>query len=130
MLLRRNRPRRHNLAQAPAQDGGRTSPRHARPARIRSGRVRIVGSLVVSVAVALGISIAISYFISLGRLDQRIDQDAAKVVRRLVRERCEALASIRMRGAVQSLNASVAAGIALYECARARELQRAQGATP
>lgn len=51
-------------------------------------------------------------------------------MRRLVRERCEALACIRMQGAVQSLNASVAAGIALYECARARELQRREGAAP
>ena len=80
MLLRRNRPRRHNLAQASDQGVGRTSPRHARPARIRSGRVRIVGSLVASVAVALGISIAISYFISLERLDQRIDQDLRQEV--------------------------------------------------
>jgi 23S rRNA (guanosine2251-2'-O)-methyltransferase len=42
-------------------------------------------------------------------------------LRRLVRERCQQLARIPMRGAIQSLNASVAAAIALYECARARQ---------
>jgi len=41
-------------------------------------------------------------------------------LRRLVRERCEQLVRIPMRGPVQSLNASVAAAIALYECDRAR----------
>ena len=41
-------------------------------------------------------------------------------LRRLVRERCDTCARVPMRGAVQSLNASVAAAIALYECARAR----------
>lgn len=41
-------------------------------------------------------------------------------LRRLVRQRCDVLASIPMRGPTESLNASVAAGIALYECTRAR----------
>lgn len=36
-------------------------------------------------------------------------------LRRLVRERCDFLARIPMAGAVESLNASVAAGVALYE---------------
>ena len=49
---------------------GRIPPR---PPRIRSARVRIVGSLVVFVAVALGISITASYFIAVDRLDRRID---------------------------------------------------------
>ena len=39
---------------------------------------------------------------------------------RLIAQRCDVLARIPMTGAVQSLNASVAAGIALYEVARRR----------
>ncbi|GAA3610034.1 23S rRNA (guanosine(2251)-2'-O)-methyltransferase RlmB [Microlunatus ginsengisoli] len=39
---------------------------------------------------------------------------------RLVRERCDTLAAIPMAGEVESLNAGVAAGIALYEIARRR----------
>ena len=40
---------------------------------------------------------------------------------RLTREACDVLAHLPMRGAVGSLNASVAAGIALYEVLRQRE---------
>jgi 23S rRNA (guanosine2251-2'-O)-methyltransferase len=39
---------------------------------------------------------------------------------RLVAQRCDVLARIPMRGAAESLNAGVAAGIALYEVANKR----------
>jgi 23S rRNA (guanosine2251-2'-O)-methyltransferase len=42
-------------------------------------------------------------------------------VRRLVRERCDFLASIPMRGHVDSLNVSVAAGVVLFEALRQRQ---------
>ena len=41
-------------------------------------------------------------------------------LRRLVRERCDWLAALPMRGHVASLNAAVAAGIALFEAVRQR----------
>jgi 23S rRNA (guanosine2251-2'-O)-methyltransferase len=41
-------------------------------------------------------------------------------LRRLVRERCDWVVSIPMEGHVQSLNVSVAVGIALFEALRQR----------
>ena len=41
-------------------------------------------------------------------------------LRRLVKERCDWLVSIRMRGHVESLNVSVATGVALFEAVRQR----------
>jgi 23S rRNA (guanosine2251-2'-O)-methyltransferase len=41
-------------------------------------------------------------------------------LRRLVRERCDFLAAIPMRGHVESLNVSVATGVVLFEAARQR----------
>jgi two-component system, OmpR family, sensor kinase len=81
MLVRHDEPHRHNLAEGTGQGEAGTSRRPAKPTRVRSGRVRIVGSLVASVAIALAISITVSYFIALQRLDQRIDQDLTQEVR-------------------------------------------------
>jgi 23S rRNA (guanosine2251-2'-O)-methyltransferase len=43
-----------------------------------------------------------------------------KGLRRLVRERCDWLMALPMRGEINSLNASVAGSIALYEVLRQR----------
>ncbi len=45
-------------------------------------------------------------------------------LRRLVRERCDWLASIPMAGEVSSLNVSVATGVVMFEAVRQRQLNR------
>ena len=45
-----------------------------------------------------------------------------KGLRRLTRDTCDALASLPMRGTVESLNVSVTTGVALYEALRQRSL--------
>ena len=45
-------------------------------------------------------------------------------LRRLVRERCDRLVAIPMRGSVSSLNVSVAAGVTLFEAIRQRQAAR------
>lgn len=45
-------------------------------------------------------------------------------LRRLVRERCDVLVSIPLRGRIESLNVSVAAGVVLYEAVRQRIARR------
>ena len=49
---------------------------------------------------------------------------------RLVRENCDVLVRIPVRGKIQSLNVSVAAGIILYEVLRQRTMANAKQATP
>jgi 23S rRNA (guanosine2251-2'-O)-methyltransferase len=49
-------------------------------------------------------------------------------LRRLVRERCDVLAAIPMRGHVESLNVSVAAGVTLFEAVRQRSSHPAASA--
>jgi len=48
-------------------------------------------------------------------------------LRRLVRERCDALVRIPLMGHIESLNVSVAAGIVLYEAVRQRKGMRDEG---
>ncbi len=45
-------------------------------------------------------------------------------IRRLVRERCDALVRIPLHGQLESLNVSVAAGVLLYEAVRQRTIGR------
>ncbi|MDP4199497.1 MAG: 23S rRNA (guanosine(2251)-2'-O)-methyltransferase RlmB [Bacteroidota bacterium] len=53
-----------------------------------------------------------------------------KGLHRLVRERCQQLASIPLAGKTASLNASVASGVALFEAVRQRALGEVSAAEP
>ena len=44
-------------------------------------------------------------------------------VSRLIREKCDMTVSIPMKGEIDSLNASVAAGVLMYEILRQREIR-------
>ncbi|MBQ2812074.1 MAG: 23S rRNA (guanosine(2251)-2'-O)-methyltransferase RlmB, partial [Clostridia bacterium] len=48
-------------------------------------------------------------------------------VSRLVREKCDFIVSMPMKGRINSLNASVAAGVLMYEVARQRAGIKAKG---
>ena len=48
-------------------------------------------------------------------------------LRRLVREKCDLMASIPMHGHVGSINVSVAAGVVLFEAVRQRRKAEAAG---
>jgi 23S rRNA (guanosine2251-2'-O)-methyltransferase len=50
-------------------------------------------------------------------------------LRRLLRERCDVLVSIPLRGRIESLNVSVAAGVILYEAVRQRTARGAAAYT-
>jgi 23S rRNA (guanosine2251-2'-O)-methyltransferase len=45
---------------------------------------------------------------------------------RLVKERCDALVRIPLRGRIESLNVSVAAGVILYEALRQRTARQSE----
>ena len=45
-------------------------------------------------------------------------------VGKLVREKCDMVASIPMKGEIESLNASVAAGVLAYEIVRQRSMKK------
>lgn len=50
----------------------------------------------------------------------RLFQQCAGICSRLIREKCDFVASIPMKGDIDSLNASVAAGVLGYEIVRQR----------
>lgn len=85
-------------------------------ARIAAAGVRVVGAAADADACIYDIDLSPPIAIALGREDRGL--------RRLTRERCDALARVPMAGAVESLNVAVAAGICLFE---ARRQQRAGG---
>jgi len=128
---------------AAGADGVVRQSRHAAPLDGAAGKVSAGAVAHVRIAEVVNIARAIEDLKQVGvwsvglagdapkRYDEvDLTQPTAIVVgaegtglRRLVRERCDWVASIPMQGHVQSLNVSVAAGIALFEALRQRRLK-------
>ena len=85
--------------------------------RIAEAGVRMVGAAAEAGDCIYDIDLCPPVAIVLGREDRGL--------RRLTRDRCDALVRVPMAGVVESLNVAVAAGICLFE---ARRQQRARGA--
>jgi 23S rRNA (guanosine2251-2'-O)-methyltransferase len=125
---------------AAGADGVVRQSRHAAPLDGAAGKVSAGAVAHVRIAEVVNIARAIEDLKQVGvwsvglagdapkRYDEvDLTQPTAIVVgaegtglRRLVRERCDWVASIPMQGHVQSLNVAVAAGIALFEALRQR----------
>jgi len=128
---------------AAGADGVVRQSRHAAPLDGAAGKVSAGAVAHVRIAEVVNIARAIEDLKQVGvwsvglagdapkRYDEvDLTQPTAIVVgaegtglRRLVRERCDWVASIPMQGHVQSLNVAVAAGIALFEALRQRRPQ-------
>lgn len=127
-------------ADAAGVDGVVRQSRHAAPLEGAAAKASAGAVAYVKLAEVVNIARAIEELKALGvwsvglagDAPQRYDQIDLTVptavvlgaegtgLRRLVRERCDLLASIPMLGHVRSLNVSVAAGIALFEAIRQR----------
>jgi 23S rRNA (guanosine2251-2'-O)-methyltransferase len=125
---------------ASGADGVVRQSRHAAPIEGAAGRASAGAIAHVKVAEVVNIARALETLKNVGVWTVGLAADASKRydeidltlptaivvgaegkgLRRLVRERCDWLASIPMAGAVQSLNVSVAAAIALFEAVRQR----------
>jgi 23S rRNA (guanosine2251-2'-O)-methyltransferase len=130
-------------ADAAGADGVVRQSRHAAPLDGAAGKVSAGAVAHVRIAEVVNIARAIEDLKQAGVWSVGLAADAPKRyddvdltqptaivvgaegtgLRRLVRERCDWVASIPMQGHVQSLNVSVAAGIALFEALRQRRLK-------
>jgi 23S rRNA (guanosine2251-2'-O)-methyltransferase len=80
------------------------------------GELRETGMQIVGLAPEGGVELAGLTYPVEGRV--LVVGSEGSGLRRLVREQCDALARIELHGPLQSLNAAVAAGIAIYESLR------------